>query len=675
MVKKLATSSYKLHVARQLLESISEEANTAYYVFASNHVPRNSSEVPDIVDDIDTVYFDSYSNMEFGKRVSANDVSLVIRNIPYESNVVYSMYDHSDDTFKTEDYYVVVNASSFYHVFKCLDNNRANTSTVEPDFAHINGANTSVYQTADGYRWKYIYSVGSSIARKFETDEWFPYTANSTVASQAVSGAIDIIRVDGEGSGYDNYSSGTFTTGAIRVDGDPLLYSLSNTSINQTNGFYTGCLLYLSSGTGSGQWVDITDSYSNGNGNFVVISEEFTIVPTNGTTWQLNPKIDISGTGRNLTNATARALVNAYSSNSVYRIEVLDRGSGYISATATVIANAVVGIEVPATIRPILAPTGGHGYDGAADLGCETIMYSVKFNNNESNTIPDSNQFQQIGLLKDPIFSNVEVYISSSNGSFISGEIVHKITPLLISTNGTMNTTSSVVTFSSADFVNQVSANEYIYLKSSDDNSHMLTRIQSVVNSSTINIASNGLFACTETLIYQANPTSNGVFISQPNTSLIYLANVEGTVSTNNIIIGNSSGGKAVVNTVYRSNVNKDFSTFIQMTKLTGTLTSGNFSNNEIIFQGTSLDDFTAKGRVYSSNIDGGTLTLYISREEGTFNTGALTGANSLATASISTVYNPEIIDGSGEILYLENLSPIQRMNNQTETIQIIFTF
>lgn len=662
-------------MARQLQESISEVSNSVYYVFAGNHVPRDTLDVPEITLDLDNIQYSPYRNMQFGKRVSANDASLVIRNVPYESNTVYAMYDDDAVGLLSDDYYAIVNASSFYHIYKCLDNNRGAASTVEPNFAHISGSNTSVYQTSDGYRWKYMCSVASDVKDKFETSDWFPLVANSSVSAAATDGSIDIIKVDGTGSGYHNFLAGTFTSTHIRVGGNPTLYQVANDSIQHTNGYYTGCLMYLTTGSGSGQYAIVEDYYSNSSGSFVTIDNPFTTVPLNGTTWDLNPQVKISGYGKSITNAAARALVNSSSSNSIYRVEVLERGAGYSFSQANVIANSVVGVTSPATVRPIKVPFGGHGYDAASELGVQSIMFSVKFSNTESNTITYTNEFQQIGVIRDPVFSNVEFELQSSNGTFIADEILYKISPIQCSMNASINTTSTTVTSATADFVNQFAAGDCVYFKASNGTSHMLTTVNSVTNSSVMVVSTNGYFACTETFVYKANLSSHGYFNEQPSANIIYVSNVTGVFQSNDFIIGESSGGVATINTVSRSNVMKGFDTFVQMTKMIGTVSSGTFVENEFVYQGASLDTATATGRLHSAIVDGGILTIYITNQTGVFTTGTVIGASSLSVASINAIYIEEINDGSGEILFLENISPVLRQVDETETIQINFEY
>ena len=52
-----------------------------------------------------------------------------------------------------------------------------------------------------------------------------------------------------------------------------------------------------------------------------------------------------------------------------------------------------------------------------------------------------------------------------------------------------------------------------------------------------------------------------------------------------------------------------------------------------------------------------------------------LSGANSAAQFALDEVTLPELKDGSGEIIYKENISAVERDNNQTETFKLILKF
>jgi len=118
MAKKLTTVHNKHHVATQFLESVSETTNTAYYVFVGDQYDRSS--VREISESDRDIIIDTYQNMIMGKRVTPSDIKLGIRNIPYVSNTKYDMYDDQDQYLSIKNYYVVVNASSYYHVYIML---------------------------------------------------------------------------------------------------------------------------------------------------------------------------------------------------------------------------------------------------------------------------------------------------------------------------------------------------------------------------------------------------------------------------------------------------------------------------------------------------------------------------------------------------------------------------
>ncbi len=670
---KVVTHIHDVHIASQLLESISEDSNTAYYTFLGAHVAEaNTDKI--IADSVQDIHKDAYRNMIQGKRIMSGDASLMIRNVPYVSNKFFSMYDDQDIALTTSDYFCVVNAASFYHIYKCLDNNRGSNSTVEPDFSHISGANTQVYQTSDGYRWKYMYTVSSQAKQIFATTNFFPVTSNTIVESSATDGVLDIIKVDGTGEGYDNYINGTFGVGDLRVNGNTLLYAISNSTASTANGFYTGCLAYISSGTGVGGHGTITDYFSNPNGHFFVIDAPFDINPEISSAFEITPEVVVVGSGIQTVNVVARALVNSVGSNSIYRVEVLDRGADYDYFVANAVANAIVGVSSNAELRPIYAPFGGHGANASSELSSSRLSFSHEFSNSESNTILTTNVFRHIGILKDPLFANVCLDFSSANGTFQVGETAHKINPVRINTNATINTTSTIVDCASGDFANQVVIGDFLYFKSGSGTSHQVGTVNNVTNSTQIVLVANCRFACTETLIYQANASANGIVREVNTATEICLSNVAGTITVSDMVIGSNSGGRGIVNFVARNSVTKDFATFIQLYKYECTLDSGAFQENEVVYQ-TSLA--TSNAFLHSAIVDGGSVTIYTSNQVGTFAvSGSIVGNTSGASATVTTRYEPELVFGSGEIMYIEDIeNPVTRQTDQSEAINTIFEF
>jgi len=101
--------------------------------------------------------------------------------------------------------------SSTYNVYKCLDNNSNAASTTEPT-----GTSTSVLTTADGYKWKYMYTLSATQQSNFLSTDFMAVSTNATVSAAAVDGAVRIVKIKSTGSGG---TTGTFTGIAIRGDG------------------------------------------------------------------------------------------------------------------------------------------------------------------------------------------------------------------------------------------------------------------------------------------------------------------------------------------------------------------------------------------------------------------------------------------------------------------------
>lgn len=779
--KKLITKETRLHNARQLLESVNEPSNTAYYTFIGNHLEySNTSFIPQPYDAVSEVHIDAYRNMIYGKRLASSDLSLMIKRNDYVTNTVYTMYDdtlgEANLALFDSNYYAVVNADAYYHVFKCLDNNRNSRSTVQPEFSEIDVADES-YQTSDGYIWKYMYSVDDTTVGKFATSEYFPVIANSQVSSAAKAGIINVIKVETSGAGYDNYCNGVFRSDDLRIGGNVVLYSLnSSVTANTSNRFYNGCYIYISSGTGAGQYAKITDYVVNSTVKAITIDRAFRVKPLSDSAYQISPGVSIVGDGTETVTAEARAIVNT-SGNSIQRIEMLNLGEDYNYATATILTDTVVGIDRAATLRPIYSPPGGHGYDAARELGATRLCVSTKFSNNDIG-IPLKNDYRTIGILKDPVFANVTFNITDEVGSFIAGEKIYKVNGVRVTSNNVnISETDAVANCSTGDFLNQFSLGEYVYLKT--DSGYQLSIINSIVNSSHMTFVTNNYYTSNTAEIYKTNIGANLTSVNltystvltgnvsvnttspnmvgtgtsfttelKANSTLLFIysasagggvirkvrsvssdtaavldsnctfanttakaqpieyminstvspqigsaegmltsvaagtfdaSDVSGIFRTGDFVIGSNSGAFATISSIQRSGVYKDFNTFIQMYKYNAIPVSGTFSADEGVFQSTSGSIRQQFANAYlHSVVDSDTnKDYYVTNQIGAFQTGySIIGTSSTTPrATVVNKYSPELVFGSGKVMYLEKLDAISRSNTAAETIKFIFEF
>lgn len=584
--KTLLTNYFNLHNAKQFRESISETANSIYYVFAGRPTPYVSGDdsIPTIENNNDNVNVDPYKQMVFGKKVSNTDVKIMVPRYDWVSNTVYSPY-RSNANLDTSNFYAVVNSVSNYYVFKVLDNNNGSASTIKPDYNET-GADDEYYSTSDGYVWKYMYTIDRSTFEKFATDDYIPVVPNANVTGNAVTGSIDVIIVDFQGSNYNSYLSNTFVSTDLTVGGNNTLFNIANNA-SSNNDFYNNSYIYIKDGTGIGQLRKIIDYNVVGSTKTITLQSSFTTTPDITSVYEITPSVTISGDG---SGAEARALVNSSSSNTISKIEIIERGSGYTFASASVVGNTG-GVSNAATLTVVLGPKGGHGKDPEIELGGKYLGLSVTFANNESGTIPTKNDYRTIGILKDPYFANVVLTIDNSTGSFTDNEI-----------------------------------------------------------------------------LTQANSNATGIVVDTTLSS-ISITNVSGIFVTNQLVTGATSGATANVVSYTINGETKNFETFDNRHKYSFSAVSGTFQEDEKVFQ---FDLSTANAYFHSNT---GSY-LYLTDKHGILNiANTITGANSAAVSTLNTYWPPDIVEGSGEVLYIENIDPTDRDENQSETIKIILKF
>lgn len=213
MANKLVTNKFKTHVVQDFIETV-KTPDATFYMFVGDHVSGNATIIPN--NSIQSTTIESFNNMIFAKQITNSDVAVMATRTNWVGDTVYTEYDHTDGELDTKNYFVVVDESSFFHVYKCLSNANGASSTIQPTFSDTS-ADDTYYETSDGYQWKYMYSVASATFNKFATTEFMPVFENANVTGNAVAGAIDTIKVISSGSRYDNYFAGVFSTNDIKV--------------------------------------------------------------------------------------------------------------------------------------------------------------------------------------------------------------------------------------------------------------------------------------------------------------------------------------------------------------------------------------------------------------------------------------------------------------------------
>ncbi len=680
--KKIVSKKLNISTADHFVQTVQNEA--AYYVFAARHIEYETgdSPVPTPTDDVANNVIDIYNNMLYGKKVSPNDVVNMIHRYDWTSNTQYAMYDDTNSQLHTQQFYACVNTGAQYHVYKCLYNNSNAYSTVEPS-----GTDTESFETSDGYIWKYMYSANAVTMSKFATSAYIPVVVNTAIQTSATAGSIEAFMIEDAGLGYDNYLTGAFGSPAdLRIGGSPYQYSIGATA-STLNDFYNGCIILMTSGAAQGEYKIITDYVVTGGQRIIVMNDFFEGTVAVNDTFEIYPYVYVYDTGgKKQTNCIARALVSNTTGNSISKVEIIDPGSGYRSATAVILPNAVVDVQSNASLRAIISPPGGHGANVAGELGANFAGITVSFVENEE-ALRTENDYRQVGIIKDPLFANlnVKIDINKTLGNFAPGERIYQYRDIQLT--GTVSVYgNSTIVGTNTHFDEALTVGDSILI--TDGSQNIFANIASITSNTQITLAANSPFSNTGCSISLVNAVSYGV-ITGNTTGEIYVSNVAiAGLTTSLKLVGEESYCTAVVNTATALPVSINgrnpnaFNTFTQLTRYVGTIDSGAFDLDELVVQDAADNYATPQARVYATVDNGATDYMYVTNVRNVFQSnaspesdGVVVGSNSQATFTIAAKYDGELVPDSGEVVYIENLSPISRSNTQTETIKLILEF
>ena len=234
----IITDRFRIHNSEQFQEAFSEGSGNVMYLgigrpqafsTATRGDGRTNNEGSDTApltpgDNRNAQSF-PFDDLLAAKRIAASDVTFAVPRRNWVTGTTYDIYrhDYGDRITGTTttltsnsgvsnlfdaNFFVLTTARN---VYKCLDNDNNTASTVEPT-----GTSTTVLSTADGYKWKYMYTLSASQQANFLSTDFMAVETNSTVSSAAVDGAIDVVKIKTAGSGGAN---GTHTGIAIRGDG------------------------------------------------------------------------------------------------------------------------------------------------------------------------------------------------------------------------------------------------------------------------------------------------------------------------------------------------------------------------------------------------------------------------------------------------------------------------
>ena len=339
--KSLITNGAKISQVEQVYYSpvavvppnISVPLGTLYCFLAKVDAWPTDSNPPVPTQDVKSLKT-IFKNMFAVKHITSNDISPVIKRVNWESGVTYDAYSDTVDMFELDtngnsikNFYI---KNRYDQVFKCLWNNNEDASTVEPYFEPGTFSTNNIFQGADNYKWKYMFTIDTGSKLKFMDATWIPVPVGSNtpnaLQTSAGAGAIEVINILDGGALYDPSNSaisvvitgdGTGASGTAVVVGN----AITDVVVNTPGSNYTYANVSFSTSSGFGAIVSSPTSPVGGHGfnpiselgcHHVMISAEFKggeggIIPTD---------IDYHQVGL-VSNPTTKSLFETYGNDYV----------------------------------------------------------------------------------------------------------------------------------------------------------------------------------------------------------------------------------------------------------------------------------------------------------------------------------------------------------------------
>ncbi len=675
-------STFKAGLRRHIVDSLSSkfdfDSRDKFFLFVGKVAGWTAGGTFGSIDDTRSEDLEINRNIVGMKQIDANSVFRMIPRYDWTNNVIYTPYDDTVEMAGTTGYVM----TSSYNIYKCMANNNNAASGVEPTGTKTNGNTT----TSDGYIWKYMYTVPEPY-RYYIDDDFIPVTKLRTkgtsletqnqwaTQTNAIRGGIETVLFVA-GTDFSSASQPLRTlllpsgaegsetligaaAGATQMNLNLSYWGPSN--LNKSDDALNGLSVTITSGDGAGQRRKITD-YEGATAKISFDTPLLKSIPA-GSQYEIAPSVNIYGDG---ISAEAFARLYDYDTDNTSRkqikeIIITNPGKDYTYANVEV-APAVLyaSLSSKPTVRAIISPQHGHGADIANELNATTLLMVTNIDQDEDSKFFLANDVRQYGIIKNPILNDFDANYQDVNNY-----------PYRIAgSTSVLNTYIEVAAGSVSSFLSegQYTIGNYIVGK----DSKATAKIQGWGPATDRN---RGLLTVSNVqgrFIAPVDSTGTGEFISEFSQSG---ANWAFSPATNVATI-------SAFDEIYQ-NTTPSFSctTTLGISNAAGNLTSNSYPLDSGVTGAsagagcTGCPLATVLNWTVNPGRTGGDLVL--TNVQGTFNTGDFVGSSTSAstTTVINTITPPDIYPGSGEIIYAQNMLPIEKDPEQREQYQVILKF
>ena len=154
------------------------------FFFTSRSIPWDDETSPPV--SISSIEDLNYTNRHklYCKQIDETASILAVKKVEWVTGIIYTQvasdieyYDYIEWTHPSQSFYIL---NSEGNVYKCISNNYGGASTQEPT-----GQSYTYISTADGYVWKFMYDLTTTISNKFLSEMWLPVPHRDTDKSTA----------------------------------------------------------------------------------------------------------------------------------------------------------------------------------------------------------------------------------------------------------------------------------------------------------------------------------------------------------------------------------------------------------------------------------------------------------------------------------------------------------
>ena len=232
----IITDPLKTRLAQLMLDEVNDTTDSAQYYIGIGKSDQYSDADDNVINPVQTLQEEREFRNNLQSIIKVGAASLVIPRFNWSAGSTYSAFTDSVVGIPTNSYYVLTEDN---HVYICLKTGTG-SSSVQPNYAdNIQNPGqqiTSTFETADGYRWKYLYELSASDTSSFLSASFIPVkkvfgggvggaeTSQVSVQAAAVNGKVIGFVIDSAGAGYSSAPTVTVVgDGVGAISGTPTL--------------------------------------------------------------------------------------------------------------------------------------------------------------------------------------------------------------------------------------------------------------------------------------------------------------------------------------------------------------------------------------------------------------------------------------------------------------------